>query len=70
MPLPRGETPVALSGTSCPFERGEVNLHEHVRVDGSLIDHLICVRTTASPISRMDTSVGVAGAAASTLVLA
>jgi hypothetical protein len=27
--------PVALSGTSCPFERGEVNLHEGVRVYGS-----------------------------------
>jgi hypothetical protein len=35
MPLPRGETLVALSGTACPFERGDINLHERVRVYGS-----------------------------------
>ena len=57
MPRPRGEMPVALSGTSCPFERGEVNLHERVRVYGSF-DHRICARTTTSPIRRMRTSGG------------
>jgi len=52
--------PVALSGTSCPFERGEKNLHEHVRVYGSF-DHLICTGTTVSPIGRMGTSVRMVG---------
>ena len=56
MPLQRGETPVALSGTSCPFECGEVNLHEHVRGYGPF-DHRICARMTASQTSRMGTSV-------------
>jgi hypothetical protein len=55
MPLPRGEPPVALSGTSYQFECGEVNLQERVRVYRSF-DHLICARTTASPISGMGTS--------------